>query len=452
MDVNKLHTRAEDAVKKNNLDYAIEIYKSQILTMYPNDVKARKSLRACQIKKCSPKFPKAGLSGAKIQMSIKTSEMTKNWEKVIQECENFLTLEPKNIGISLKLAQACKEAGHIDSGIATLQFVIEMVEKNNFEVHLAMGLLCREKGDLPNAEMNFRICKKLNPTHRDVDRLLKEVSAQMTMNKGYESADSKAAMKDQKENAFLEMMAKKLHNDAERNELLEMLDKQIQLEPHNKRRFLRKKAELLSEIGNFKEAIAIYEKLSSDDPTNLDFVNMIGELKIRQYEYSLDKLNRALKKEPDNADYLSKQKKLKLKIEELRLEELERKVKAQPNDFAFRYQLGESYLKHKKTQEAITQFQLSIKDPTLKQRSQKALGLCWLAEGQPDLAIENFEQALAETKGKVDDASKDIMYHLADAYERDSQIEQAVKYFKTIMKEDISYRDVRDRLKALKAN
>ena len=449
MDVSKLHARAEDAIKKNNLDYAIEIYKTQILTMYPNDVKARKSLRACQIKKHTPKFPKAGLTGMKIQASIKGAKMTKNWDKVIQECENFLNLEPKNIGVSLELAQACKEAGHLDSGIASLQFIVDMVEKNNFEVHLLMGQLCIEKGDHKMAEQCFLVCKKLNPNHRDVDRLLKESSAQLTMRAGYDSENTRDAMKDQSENLFLEMMQKKLHSDEERETLLKMLDKQMELEPKNKKRYLRKKAEMLGDSKKFKESIELYEQLVQIDPTNPDFINIIGELKIKQYEHSLDKLNRALEKDPKNLEYLDKRKKLAAKIDELRLEELERKVKAQPNDMAFRYHLRETYLPLGRASEAIGHFQMSIKDSTLKQKSQMAMGRCWMTEKEPEMAIENFRQALGEDN-TLTEITKEILYHLADAYEKAGNKDEAEKHFKQIMKEDISFRDVRDRIKKLK--
>lgn len=450
MDVSKLHARAEDAIKKNNFDYAIEIYKSQILTMYPNDVKARKSLRACQLKKNAPKFAKAGLGGIKLQTAIKTAEMTKNWDKVIQECENFLTIEPKNIAINIKLAQACKEAGHLDSGIASLQFVIDMVEKNNFDVHLLLGQLCIEKGDHKAAEQNFMLCKKINPNHRDVDRLLKEAAAQLTMKSGYDSENSRDAMKNQGENLFLEMMQKKLHSDEERDTLIKMLDENMELEPKNKKRYLRRKAELLADSRKYKEAIELYEQLSVLDPSNPDFVNIVGDLKIKNYEFSLEKLNRALEKDPKNADYLSKQKKLIAKIGELKLDELERKVKAQPNDMLFRYQLGDTYLSLGRASEAIGHFQMSIKDSTLKQKSQMALGRCWLSEKEFSLAIENFEQALENETGALSDTSKEIIYLLGDAYEKNGDKEDAEKHFKRIMKEDISYRDVRDRIKRLK--
>ena len=55
MDVSKLYERAEEAIKRKNFDYAVDILAKQILPIYPNDVKARKLLRGTVIRKCDEK-------------------------------------------------------------------------------------------------------------------------------------------------------------------------------------------------------------------------------------------------------------------------------------------------------------------------------------------------------------------------------------------------------------
>lgn len=57
MDVPKLYAKVEEAIKRKNYDFAVEMLKNQILKFNPNDVKARKLLRATVLEKHKEKEP-----------------------------------------------------------------------------------------------------------------------------------------------------------------------------------------------------------------------------------------------------------------------------------------------------------------------------------------------------------------------------------------------------------
>jgi tetratricopeptide (TPR) repeat protein len=78
------------------------------------------------------------------------------------------------------------------------------------------------------------------------------------------------------------------------------------------------------------------------------------------------------------------------------------------------------------------------------------LGHCFIEKQMPSLALVWFEKCF-ETPGLSDEESRGLYYEVAMANELEGEKENAIKYYEQIYGEDISYRDVGERLKNLQA-
>src|SRR5438552_10298017 len=154
MDVSKLYDRAAEAVKKRNYDYAIELFLQELL-LEPNNVDARRALRAAEIKK----FQEAGLpmaSGRALLQGLPTligaviHRVFKNHEKLMLDMEQLLRRAPRHAGLLAKLGDAAVAAGHQDAAIVAFEELRE-TDRENAQALRGLGRLYKQKGDLARA-------------------------------------------------------------------------------------------------------------------------------------------------------------------------------------------------------------------------------------------------------------------------------------------------------------
>jgi tetratricopeptide (TPR) repeat protein len=123
----------------------------------------------------------------------------------------------------------------------------------------------------------------------------------------------------------------------------------------------------------------------------------------------------------------------------------EKQVEHYPNDLAYRYQYGELLYHEQRYNEALQQLQAAQQSPKNRILSLYYLGLCFKEKRQNDIAIQQFETALA-SHSIMDDTRKKILYELASLCELTHQPERATTLFKEIYMNDIRFRDVADRI------
>ncbi len=112
------------------------------------------------------------------------------------------------------------------------------------------------------------------------------------------------------------------------------------------------------------------------------------------------------------------------------------------------YNLGIAYMEMELFDEAINEFKLSLKDPSLEFDALTRLGLCSTKKGAFDEAIEFYEKALA-IEGKTDDDRKAVMYELASTLEAAGRREEALDVFRKVYDMDRDYRNVAEKVESL---
>jgi tetratricopeptide (TPR) repeat protein len=114
------------------------------------------------------------------------------------------------------------------------------------------------------------------------------------------------------------------------------------------------------------------------------------------------------------------------------------------------HNLGIAYMEMELYDDAVREFKIALKDPAFEFDSYTRLGLCSMARGSTDDAIEYFLKAL-QVKGRTDDERKGIMYELGLAYEAADKTLDAGEMYGAVYDMDPRYREVSEKVKEYEA-
>ncbi len=115
-------------------------------------------------------------------------------------------------------------------------------------------------------------------------------------------------------------------------------------------------------------------------------------------------------------------------------------------DHRSHYDLGMAYLEMDLLPEAIHEFQLASKSNSYKVRSLEMIGLCFLKQDQPQLAIKQLEKGL-EIVGNKNSEALGLLYTLGLAYEKIGEEDKARSYFEDVYVVDVAFRDIAEKIK-----
>lgn len=133
------------------------------------------------------------------------------------------------------------------------------------------------------------------------------------------------------------------------------------------------------------------------------------------------------------------------------LQELERGIREQVDaaDYETHYNLGIAYKDMELYDKAFEQFRLAAKDATYRVRCASLMGLCYLALGQAERAVEELNQGLSATEGGTEERWS-VLYDMATAYEALGDTKNALEALRAIHEEAPKFRDVRVRIRDLR--
>lgn len=126
---------------------------------------------------------------------------------------------------------------------------------------------------------------------------------------------------------------------------------------------------------------------------------------------------------------------------------LEKEVEAE--DSETHYNLGIAYREMGLIDDAISSFQTSQHDPKLFVQSAAMLGICYMQKGLYSLAADSFQSALMKTDPK-DESSWGLKYELAEAYEKEGNLREALRLFTEVYGWNSKFREVAQKITHLK--
>jgi tetratricopeptide (TPR) repeat protein len=446
---NGFYQKALAAAERKNLDYAIEMF-IQTLNIEPNFIKARQYLRATQMKKTeSAGGLKRMLTGAKLTPLLTKAKMAvqKNPSEAMTLAEQALTEDPKSSQALWVLAEAAEVAKLPETVVQTLETYTRLNARDTKALHW-LARSYKETGQHEQARETYDRLLKINPNDFEAQKGTKDSTADGAMAGGgweQSSTSFRDKLKDKDESIALEQQSRMVSSE-------DMLDNQIKerLEALAKDPespiIQRELGKLYVQRDKFDEALsyleALYAKEGGSDPS---LEKEIGDTKIKRLEFKINGQKKQLAQKPGDPTLTSEIAALEAELDQLKLTEAERLVERYPNDLMYRYELGVLYLKMGKIDGAVEQFQKSRNQPQRRVASLNNLGQCFQQMDLHDMAIESFNEAIAELP-VMDGLKKELLYNLGNAYELMGDQEKATAAYKEVAKVDFSYRDVREKI------
>ena len=135
---------------------------------------------------------------------------------------------------------------------------------------------------------------------------------------------------------------------------------------------------------------------------------------------------------------------------EARVVEYRRQVEHNPTDLRCRFQLGEALFATQKFDDSIAELQQAVKDPKVKADSLLMLGQAFAAKDMDELALGQLEKAL-DASSDTGEKGKEILYAMGSVAQNMGQTEQALAHFSRILEQDIGFKDVQQKIEALRS-
>ena len=444
MNIPNLIDQGEQAYTKRNYDYAITLL-LEAVNFGPNNRKARELLRRSELKKHEANYPNAALVvifglPKKIGMFFAGLGKKSNPEAYMMACERFLTIDPKNKSVNLALGDAAALAGHNESAIVAYETAAEH-HPGDVTALKKLGNLLWKTGEIKRAHEVFTEAVELDPKDQDAVKARKNVAAEASLKEtGFETAgSSRDLIKDKEEATDLERGERMHQTEDDLVVQLREVEGKLATDPDNVE-LLQDLAEIAQKQKQWDVAIDALEKAAAAKPDDRTIRFELGEARIVKLEQAAYEARRDGNKIAANE--------FEKQLDTLRIELLNGKVAAYPTDLNFRFELGETLLRQGSHDEAIAQFQQTVRDPKYKNDSQLRMGQAFAATNKFDLAIRQLEQALGGHSA-VNDRVKEILYSLGDLYSHKGDRDRAKENFGKIYEVDIGYRDVGDRLAKL---
>ncbi len=118
------------------------------------------------------------------------------------------------------------------------------------------------------------------------------------------------------------------------------------------------------------------------------------------------------------------------------------------DDYRSHYDLGMAYLEMELLAEAIREFQVAAKSPQYQVKCLEMVGLCFIKQNQPQLAIKQLRKGLTLI-GDDGDEALGIKYNLGLAYEMVGDTANARAQFEDVYVVDVTFREVSEKIQKL---
>ncbi len=444
--VQNFTNRGRQALETGRYELAVDML-MEAVAVAPDILETRKLLRAAQI----ANFRKNGKSGfgAKLGYMMARQKILALVKKgsgaeAMAEAEKLLSLNPldgDNIEAAVKAAEA---AGKADHAAITVEAAYECSNKDPALLErVATYYTMAKRWD--KARDAYRKLADLKPGDQRVLQLLKNTEAQATMNAGWtETAGKKGGFQNlianKEQAAKLDAANKAVVGGADAELLIQEKLRQIEAEPKNMnaRRAL---ARLYVQGKRFYEAIEVLQQaieVSGTMDPELD--RMLSQTKVQYYDQQIDALRQAGREDEATA--------MECEKNQFVFDDLAARVERYPNDLHLRFELGKLYFTYGYCDDALAHLQLAQKSPKDRLWALYYLAMCFLNQGQSDMAVMQLEAA-RDALPTMDELKKKVVYQLGLCAEGSGDLEKAYQYYKDVYSSDVGFEDLSERMLAV---
>ncbi|MGY8643881.1 MAG: tetratricopeptide repeat protein [Verrucomicrobiales bacterium] len=443
----KLYFKAESALEVRNWGYAMTLIQA-ILKAEPKFLHGRRQLRLAAVKENEGKKG-VKLGGEALKVMKLQGQVKKNPHAVMLALEkDVLSVDPYNDKGGVLLYEAAVKAElPMTAGFALETLTTGHPNNPKFYHQLGDFYLDREKFD-EAAEIFGKLADK--------DR------SDLEATKKYKDATARGSIRSQKwdsEGDWRDLLkdkdsAKDLEQSGRAAMTPEMLQQQVeslavQYEADNSNLDVTKRlADTYEQLEDFPTALSYYEwafHLSANDPALEQKVANLREKIGKNHVRDLKVFIEENPEHPEIETYKTQLKDhVKQQAEGLILE-AQARVDRNPTDNELRYELAEKLFQVDRYKDAVKHLQAAKRSPSLRIQVMNILGQCYDKMGISDLAVQQFEEAIAELTG-MNDVKKELLYNLGVIHDKTGESEKALDSFKQIYSADYDYGDVAERV------
>ena len=438
--------RGRQALETGRYELAVDML-MEAVSAAPDVLETRKLLRAAQIANFR-KNGKAGF-GAKLGYMMarqKIMGLVKKGQGIeaMAEAEKLLSQNPldaDNIEAAVKAAEA---AGKADHAAISIEAAYECSNRDPALLErVATYYTLAKRWD--KARDAYQKLSEMKPGDQDVLQKLKNCEAQATMNAGWEQTAGKKGgfqnlIANKEQAAKLDAANKAVVTGDDAELLIAEKLKQIEAEPKNMnaRRAL---ARLYVQGKRYYDAIeALQNAIEFAGTMDPELDRMLSQTKVLYFDQQID----ALKAEGREDEALQ----MEGEKNQFVFDDLAQRVERYPNDLHLRFELGKQYFTYGYYDDALTHLQLAQKSPKDRLWSLYYLAMCFLNQGQTDMAVMQLETA-RDALSMMDDLKKNVVYQLGLCAEASGDLEKAYQYYKDVYSSDVGFEDLSERMLAV---
>jgi len=433
---------AADQQLKTNPQYAIEVL-TGILVRNPGCIEVRRTLRKAQkglhgTKKGLFDGITGALTAGKIAKAVEADPVA-----AIAAAEEVLAKKPIDANANKTIALAAIKLGFHDLAAFAYE-ELSANEPTQIQHFVDLANVWIAAAEYDNALAAADKGLKLFPGNGDLQEAVRKASVSKTMKKGNweDKGDFQSKLKDKDEALRLDQASRAVTDGANALAQAGQIARQIQTEPDNLDLY-REIVRLFLMAEDLDSAIAWLQRgrlttLGKADPS---LERQESDLLTRRFERNSKQLREALAANPADAASQAALAKNEAELADFRLKTALTQVERYPNDFSYRYELGTLLLAAERLDEAVQQLQYAQRNPKYRQPALLAIGRAFTQGAKYDLAVEQLTTAKTEVL-MMNDLKKEIIYALADTFEKMGKAKEAADEYKIIYMADSGYRDV----------
>lgn len=443
MDFSKHLAKAQEALRRRHWDFAVDLYR-QLLDLSPDLGEARAGLREALRRRHEAKpaglFSRA-LGGAVPLGKAHTLAKLGRHDAAAKALEDYLAKAPMDEAANLLLGQSLEAAGHRRSALAVYEFVAEIAPKNP-EGLKAAGALSLAAGEHPKALEYYERALEIDPRDQEALKARKNLAAEAALAAGrYDQvAHSREQLADAQEAQRLERRQRLHLSEDELRAELTRLETRFAEEPRD--------VELMVELsgvherlGDLEAALELAQRARSYRKGDFELLCRVGDLTAKGIKLRLRQADKDGDREA--ADRLERE------LLEAELADHRLRVELRPAEAALRLGLARRLMRAGEWDGALAELQRCGGDGRVARDVAQAKGRCFEAKGFLDLAAKEYEAALAGLPAS-DERAKEILYTLGALAEREGDPERARAWYARVYEQDIAYRDISEKMEALR--
>ncbi len=373
-----------------------------------------------------------------------------------------------NGSLAIEFLKAAAKAGQTDVGKMHAKRVLGIMQRQK---KLAKGPFLSamrtfaDIGAWDEAIAAGETALQLDPTDSALDGELKDLAAQRAMDHGgyAEAAGAEGGfrkfVKDIDKQRELEEAESLVTTGSAEERMLQRAKQDYEANPRSPDN-INRYAQLLKKHGTpelVEQARAVYLR-GFQETQEYRFRMAAGDIDIEKAEAEANALMEQASSNGAAPELKERAKRAREALLALQRKEFEERVEQYPTNRHLKYNLGKVLFEIGENEEAMAQFQAAKDEPKLRVTSAYMLGKCFAAEGWHQEAISEFREALEHIDLTEKELELDIRYDLMNSLSLHAQAERSLEMAReaqeicsTIMRKNITYRDIRAKRKDLDA-